>query len=198
MPCAHGYLPVGGDRFPTRWFVRTGDVPRIYDRFAACIETMVLQSARLVPVPWDDALLEVLRRVEGEGLDWWLYGSAALAVRGLDVQPGDVDLNVADAEAAGRRVADVLGAPVARFTGWVAGSAGRAFCHAIVEWLSDPRPELDDPAAPHEQGPFVVDELETVRWRGHEVRVPRLLVQLRVCEERGLTERAALIRSALR
>jgi hypothetical protein len=192
-----GYLPAGDGSFATRWLPRSPELPRIYERFAASIERMVLQSARLVPVPWDDALLEFVRRVEGTPLRWWLYGSCALAVRGLDVEPGDVDLNVDDAEKTGRLLDDLLVSPVERFTGWVAGAGGRAFCHAIVEWLAEPRVELDDASAPYEQGPLVAGELEVIEWRGHAIRVPPLAAQLRVAEKRGLAERAALIRAAL-
>jgi hypothetical protein len=39
--------------------------------------------------------------------------------------------------------------------GWVAAAIGRAFCGAVVEWLGQPHARLDDPAAPHEQGPYV-------------------------------------------
>jgi hypothetical protein len=92
---------------------------------------------------------------------------------------------------------DLLVTPVERMDGWVAAFTGRAFCGAIVEWLAGPHAALDDPAAPHEQGPFVADRIETVRWRGHDVPVPPLSASLRACERRGLTERAALIRAAL-
>jgi hypothetical protein len=44
------------------------------------------------------------------------------------------------------------------------------------------RAELDDPAAPSEQGPFVEPHLETVHWQGHDIRVPPLSVQLSACE----------------
>src|SRR6266511_1628768 len=63
-----GYLGIGGDRFATAWFRDSPSVPRYYERFAASIEQMVLQNARLVTVPWADALLEFLRRVDGSGL----------------------------------------------------------------------------------------------------------------------------------
>src|SRR5262245_16827777 len=75
-----GYLAAGVG-FATRWFPR--DAARYFPRFAASIEPMLLQKLRLAPVPWEDALEEWLRRVEGSGLEWWLYGSGALAVRGL-------------------------------------------------------------------------------------------------------------------
>jgi hypothetical protein len=73
-----GYLPAPDGRFATRWFVASAATRRYYDRFAASIESMVLHSARLVPVPWQPALREVSRRLDGSGLSWWLYGSAEL------------------------------------------------------------------------------------------------------------------------
>jgi hypothetical protein len=77
------------------------------------------------------------------------------------------------------------------------GGGGRAFSHAIIEWISAPLAELDDPQAPHEQGPFIEPQLETVAWQGHTVRVAPMDAQLRACEARGLTERAELIRAAI-
>lgn len=140
-----GYLPVDDGRCATRWFESSPAVPRYYERFAASIEAMVMQSARLVPVPWERALVEFLRRVEGTGLQWWLYGSGALAVRGLGIDPGDIDVNVSDGAAAARIFDDLLVTPVERMNGWVAAYTGRAFCHAIVEWLSEPHADHDDP-----------------------------------------------------
>jgi hypothetical protein len=192
-----GYLPAGDGRFATRWFPDAADARRRHERFAAALEPMVLQSARLAPVPWEDALLEALGRLDGSGVRWWLYGSAALAVRGLAVAPGDVDLHVSDAHRAGRLFDDLLVTPVERLDGWVARWVGRAFCGAIVEWLAEPNAALDDPAAPHEQGPYVASAIEVVAWRGHRVPVPPLAAQLRTCERHGRRERAALIRAAM-
>jgi hypothetical protein len=123
-------------------------------------------SAGRAHVPWERVLETFLDRAAGSGLDWWVYGSTALALRGLDVHPGDVDVNVDDAHLAGRLFDDLLVTPVLELEGWVASHAGRAFDGAILEWLSDPHPELDDPTRPHEQGPFVADRIETVEWRG--------------------------------
>jgi hypothetical protein len=192
-----GYLGIGDDRFATRWFPDSPSIPRYYDRFAAAIEQMVRQSARLVPIPWEEALRELLRRIHGSGLHWWLFGSAALAVRGIDVTPGDIDINVSDADLAGSIFDDLLVTPVEELDGWVAGRVGRAFHEAIVEWLSEPHPELDDPASPREYGPHIADRLETVEWRGYRLRVPPLTAQLATCERRGLGDRVQLIRAAL-
>jgi hypothetical protein len=98
-----------------------------------------------------DALLETLRRLQRADFAWWLYSSAALAVRGLPVAPGDIDLHVDDPFAAARLFDDVLITPVERLDGWAAADVGRAFLRgAVVEWLAAPPAALDDP---HEQGP---------------------------------------------
>ena len=186
-----GYLLDGGARFATRWLPRAAEPERYFARFTAAIGPMVRQKAGLDPVPWEDALLAFVRRVEGSGLDWWLYGSAALAVRGLAVAPGDIDAHVDDAFALGRLLDDWLVTPVERMPGWVAAEHGRAFHGAVVEWLARPDPALDDRAAPVEQGPLIAPEIEVVRWRGHAVRVPPLAASLRGRERRGRSARRA-------
>jgi hypothetical protein len=70
-------------------------------RFEQHAEELLLQAARLRPIPWEAALREVIVRVEGSGLDWWLVGSGALAVRGAAIEPRDLDL-VMDVEGAFR------------------------------------------------------------------------------------------------
>jgi hypothetical protein len=50
--------------------------------------------------------------------------------------------------------------------------APRAACEAAP--VTTALEERDDPAAPREQGPFIEPHLETVRWHGHEIRVPPL------------------------
>jgi hypothetical protein len=152
-----GYLAIGPDRFATRWFPAEAGASRHFGRFAASLEAMVLQSARLVPVPWGDALEAFLARAAGTPLRWWLYGSAARGLRGEPADPGDIDVHVDDALVAGRIFDDLLVTPVERMEGWVAPWTGRAFDHAIIEWIADP--------------PFRPPTLEVVRWRGYEVPV---------------------------
>jgi hypothetical protein len=91
------------------------------------------------------ALEEAISRLETRDLSWWLYGRAALAVRGIEVEPGDIDLNVSDPETTARVFDDLLVTPAVQARTWVARHTGRALVHANVEWLSDPLPELDDP-----------------------------------------------------
>jgi hypothetical protein len=187
-----GWRPAGGDTF-VREVAVTCDIERIYENFKSHLEEMLLQSARISRVHWEEALEEFLRRAAGTRLRWWLYGSAALAVRGLNVDPGDLDFAVDDAVETGRILDDLLVEPVTVLQDWVANSIGRAFHGALLEWAADPNPDHE----PQEQGSAAKDRLELVNWRGWEVPVPPLDLQLAIALRLGLPGRAAMIREAM-
>lgn len=170
-------------------------VGRIFENFSSHIEEMIQQSARRRPVAWEAALVEFMDRTERSGVRWWLYGSAALAVRGLDIQPGDLDLAVDDPWLVGALLDDLLVEPVTRLEHWVADVGGRAFHGAILEWLAGAHPTGLTP--PSEQEPATAAHLEVIPWRGRSVAVPTLEVQLAAAKRRGLTARTELIRRAM-
>src|SRR5438093_4537514 len=93
----------------------------IYERFARCVETLLRQTARLEAIPWEEALEETARRLDREGVRWWLTGSTALAIRGVDVAPRDIDVVLDDAGAAIAPVAfgDALIEPAVPVDGWI-------------------------------------------------------------------------------
>ncbi len=163
-----------------------------WPNFVRHAPTMLRQTATGL-VPWDEALAAFLDRVDG--VDWWLAGSVALAVRGVDVSPRDLDV-ITDAPGAqrlGELFADALVEPVVASEGWIARWWGRAFLGARVEWVAEVASSVDDPD-PVDFGPTAAANLERVRWRGYELQVPPLELQLAVAERRGLAERAAAIR----
>jgi hypothetical protein len=179
----------------TRNLSATGDVLRIHRNLAHHLEEILRQSARMIPIDWEQALTEFLDRVDGVRLDWFLYGSGALAVRGIDVDPGDLDFWVSDAYLVGGIFDDLLVEPVTEMAGWVADSGGRAFLGCLFEWIAGVHPEVDDPA-PHEQGLVAASRLETAHWHGRNVPVAPLDLQLAVAHRRGLHDRVAKIRAA--
>jgi hypothetical protein len=189
-----GWSPITGESF-ARTVVDTPDLQRVFVNFTRHLEEMLLQSAYLRPVPWDRALEEFLDRVHGSGLRWWLYGSAALAVRGVDIEPRDLDFAVDDARYAAALLRDLLVEPPTPRHGWVADMSGRAFHGALIEWLAGVHATGASP--PHEQEPAAAEHLEAIQWRGRAVRVPVLELQLLVAERRGLDARVHLIRSAM-
>ena len=111
------------------------------------LQPLLRQAAGAAAVPWEAALETVCGRLKSGGLDWWLCGSAALAVRGVRLTPRDLDLVVADADAiaVGDLLADGLIEPVCR-AGWpISNWWGRAFLHARVEWIGGVTSAADEP-----------------------------------------------------
>jgi hypothetical protein len=174
------------------------DMDRIYAYWARSVEAMLAQQALRHPVPWQEALQAFLARIQDEDLYWFLGGSGALALRGLDVTPRDFDL-ITDRAGAQRMAAllsDVLVEPLQRSEGWIAEWFGRAFMHARIEWVGDVHDHVDDHAVT-DFGPAAAAQLEAVNWEGYEILVPPLALQLEVTRRRGLMARAALINRAL-
>jgi hypothetical protein len=182
----------------------TPHLERIYHHFERFAEEMILQTARIHPVPWEQALLRLLQRLDGNNFQWYLGGSAALAARGLDIQPRDIDMVVAEADA--QRLGEVLldgliepVLPVGKILPteeWFGNWWGRAFLGARVEWVGGVDERADTPDI-SDFGPTAAARLETITWRGYTLQVPPLDLQLAVSERRGLTERVTGIRRAL-
>ena len=166
---------------------------RAWDNFSRLVEPWLRQAAGLDPVPWQHALAEVCRRLTPAGVDWWLTGSAALAARGAEITPGDLDLVVAgpDSRRVGDLLLDALVEPVVP-ADWFCESFGRAVLGARVEWVGGVGPAADEPEVT-DFGPVAVSRLETVRWREWEIRVPPLDLQRAVSVRRGLSDRVTLI-----
>jgi hypothetical protein len=189
-PHPHGFAKV----YPAD----TPNLEQIYQQFAAAAEALILQTARAVPIPWEQALHTFLDLVADEPIDWWLAGSAALAVRGLPIIPRDFDLIVDDegAHQFGHCLAAYLIEPVIPVQGWFCRWWGRAFLQARFEWVGGVGPAADKPAV-SDFGPTAAQRLGTIQWQGRAIRVPPLDLQLQVSQRRGLTERAAQIQAVL-
>ena len=190
-----GWQPDADARTFARRLDAAPDVEAIFERFSRHVEAMVRQSARLEPIDWEQGLELLAARAEDSPLRWWLYGSGALAVRGIAIEPGDLDVHVNDAALAAELLGDHLVEPLTHMTGWVADAGARAFAGVLVEWLAGAHPSGHQP--PHEQEDTAESHLEPVTWRGHQILVPRLELQLAVAERRGLADRVALIREAM-
>jgi hypothetical protein len=180
-------------RFPGE----TADVERIFRRFDRHIVEVLEQTAGLRPAPWEEALSEAAERLDAAGAEWFLVGSAALAVRGIELHPRDIDIVTSDHRRAARAFADALIEPSShdRDRRWIAAWFGRAFLRARVEWIAGVYDEVGGAAGPNEFGPAAGARAESVHWNGRALRLTPLDVQLAVNERRGLDERVGAIRA---
>jgi len=81
--------------------------------------------------------------------------------------------------------------------GWVTRDFGVLFWHARIDLASDPVAELDNPE-PIDCGPYAREHLETIRWRGLDIKVPPIELTLAANKRRKRFERVKLIEEFLR
>lgn len=170
-----------------------------YEHFEQYAARLLRQRAGLESIPWEDALGRTLATLSELDIEWYLVGSTALAVRGIDTVPGDIDL-VTDATGARtleKVLSDYLVQPLVHTPDWIADWFARAFLGACVEWVGAVNATADQPD-PSDFGPTAASRLETVRWRGHMVPLPPLDLQLKVNRRRGRFERVTRIENWLR
>ncbi|PKK88446.1 MAG: hypothetical protein CVV64_18785 [Candidatus Wallbacteria bacterium HGW-Wallbacteria-1] len=149
------------------------------------------------PVDWRAGLLAFIERMEGlgQGIPWFLTGSCALTVRGIDVQPSDVDFvfpRFSDMERVGQIFRKETVYPFCDCGDWVTRGYGAAWMHAILAMAFEPLACLDDPF-PIDSGPAAIENLEKVSWMGREISVPPLEYCLNINRRRERTERVELL-----
>lgn len=142
------------------------------------------------PVPWQKALLAFCRRMEGQSIDWWLTGSCAACIRGIELDPHDVDIFVdsRDVSKMASLFRHELIEPIVDTKGWLTKDFGVIFLHARIDIATDPSAVLDDPV-PLDCGPFAQEHLEAVQWEGYEILVPPVELQINANRRRGRKER---------
>lgn len=168
-----------GEGFVKRFPTNTPDLERIMAHYEAHAEEMFLQLVYRRPVPWEDGLRRFLERAQNTGIRWWLTGSCATCLRGVNLNPHDVDIMI-DAEDVPRVrevFRDVVIEPIIDTNGWLTKDFGVLFDRCRIDIASDPQACLDEPE-PVDCGPYARKHLETVEWEGFEVPVPPIELQL--------------------
>ncbi len=170
----------------------------IMSNFSNQAENMFNQLGYFTPVLWEEALEEFCVRIQGSDIRWWLTGSCACCIRGIELNPHDVDIIIDSRDK--QKVIDLflnwIIEPIVDASGWVTKDFGVLFKHARIDIASDPNPVLDSPE-PVDCGPYAQAHLETVDWRGYKIKVPPLHLQEYVNRKRGRIDRADMIRDTI-
>ena len=160
-----------------------------FGNLAARLEAMVDQHLGRRAVPWQESFERLCSKLDRSGVDWAVIGTTALAIRGVEIIPGDIDL-VTD-EGGALELAELysedLVFPVVAWPG--SGLFGRAFDGSRIEWLGN------DGSLPGAWS--LAAASEAARWRAYSVRVPPVEVQLQIEVSRGRQDRASAIRRFL-
>jgi hypothetical protein len=169
------------------------DLAQMEANYNAYIESELHQERRTL-ADLDAALDWLCVEFERRGVRWWLVGSGALYARGLAVKPHDIDvmLEKSDIEKISEMVAPYIVEPFHHVTGWVVKGFGVVNYRYRIDFAFEPEDWVDG-QGPVDFGPYARARVEPVTWRGHEILVPPIELQIAPNQARGRSERVALI-----
>lgn len=121
---------------------------------------------------WRSALNWITGVADAVEADWFVVGSAGLAVRGIDVDPGGVELAMdeAGADRLACRVGEHVMQPIGPAEGWPFSRYGRLFRDAPVQVIGG----MLDQSWPSPWDSAGREQLETVVWQNRPLRVTAL------------------------
>jgi hypothetical protein len=188
------FYEADGDSYIKKFPKDIENIIHIKDYYLKTAEKMFSQLGYYSPIPWQDALIWFIDKIKNTNIDWWLTGSCVLGLRGINITPHDVDimLNSKDLVKFKNIFNDYLIEPIIDTNGWVTKYFGVIFNFARIDIAFDPQDLIDDPE-PSDAGPFAMNNLEKIIWKGHVIKVPPIHLQLKVNQRRGRIDRVKAI-----
>lgn len=168
------------------------------ERYSQNAQLMFDQLGYFSTVPWKSGLTNFCTMVQDSTINWWLTGSCATCIRGIEINPHDIDIMI-DSQSIAETTEifkDYLIEPIVSTDGWVTKDFGVLFMDVRIDIASDPTPRLDEPE-PADCGPYALKHLEVIEWNNVQIKVPPLDLQLRVNKKRGREDRVKKIEEFL-
>ena len=164
--------------------------------FRKYLPRMVEHFLEQDPLDWETALQETTETLYRHGIRWWLAGSAACSVRGIDIAPHDIDIMTYLSEVPKFRDAFARHRfePFHHVTGWVVKGFGVVYVNGRVDIAFDPE-ESSDANGILDCGVYASQHLEEVAWNGYRIMVPPVELHIAGNESRGLQKRVELIKA---
>ena len=149
------------------------------------VETIMSNFKRLAPDMfgkgnWEKALLHLAKICKDNNIIWFLAGSGCDAVRGVNVLPHDLDVEIksSDWEKAEKVFGEYIVEPFINTKGWVREYFGRLVVEGTqIDMVSDKRYDL----LQHDYEPYT--------WNGYNLWLEPFMSRFRIEIERGRRER---------
>lgn len=147
-------------------FIKTFDnvegFPYCAENFKKYGEISIGQALKRLPVPWEKALSRLLPLLDEIGAPWYLHGSAAMALWGIPVEPGNINVifpNAPDFDRVRKHLEKLAIKPFQRCDNWVMSGLGEIFLEANIGFsFHNPQEE-----------PFDMETLAKVAYDGRTV-----------------------------
>ncbi len=137
------------------------------ENFTRYGETAIKQQLKILTPPWENALDSFISEIQKLGVDWYIHGSTAMALWGIDVVPKDVNIiiaNYSDFDKVRDHFCKFAIRPIERCENWVMSGYGEIFMEAVIG-IAFHNKELE---------PYDMRKLGRVDYKGTEVYVSSL------------------------
>ena len=174
------------------------NIDKIKENYLKYAKTMFDQCGYFIEIPWQKGLQEFCSIINKTKIEWWLTGSCATCIRGIGLNPHDIDIMVKSEyiNEMNNIFSDHIIEPIVDTNGWVTRYFGVMFLHVRIDLAFDPSPELDKPQ-PCDYGLYAQQNLDEEIWNGYKIRIPPLDLQLHTNKLRGRTDRVDKIEKYL-
>lgn len=144
------------------------------------------QLLKIRPAPWEQALSAFIEKLAGTGIRWYIHGSAAMAIWGIDVAPRDLNIifpDLSDFDRIRQLFLDDTIYPLELCPGWIMGGLGGVFIHANIGIAFNNATDV----------PSDINQPQEVDWMGRKIAISPLEWLKRDNQHYGRPERVELI-----
>jgi len=161
------------------------------ENFTKYGEVAIKQQLKILPTPWEEALDLFISEIGKLGVDWYIHGSTAMALWGIDVEPKDINIiipNSSDFDKVRNHFYKFAIRPIERCDDWSMSGGGTIFIKASIGvWFHNK--ELE---------PYDMSTLGKVIRNGENVYMSSLEMLKHDNESYGRPERVKLIEEKMR
>ena len=164
--------------------------------FQEGLPRMIRQFLDVESMKWETVLEETIQILDRYEINWWLAGSAACSVRGINISPHDLDIMTYRSEIGKfeKAFTDTTFEPFHRVTDWIVKGFGVVFLGGRVDFAFEPE-DSSDQYGRQDCGVYASNHLEEIQWNGHSIRAPPIELHIQANVGRNRTERVKLIES---
>jgi hypothetical protein len=172
------------------------EIELIAKNYKKNIEKIINQRLRKEKTDWKTALKFIAEELKKTDIKWYVSGSCALALRGIEVEPKDLNLifeNKEDKE----KIKNILGKyaiePIAECKDWILELYGAAYIeNCFIDIASGLKDDLNHPD-PIDSSPYAIENLEEINWEGYNLKIPPIQLSLNINKKRKRLETVKLI-----
>lgn len=183
-----------GDVLYKTFSKETANIEIISKNFQSNFERVVLQRSGKEKANWQSSLKIVCEKLKNKDVNWYVSGSCALALRGIEVQPKDLNLifDLKDLEVVKELFKTETVLPIIHCDDWVLEEIGALYIESSVDVAFGLKDILNEPE-PLDSSPYSMNNLEDIEWNGYTIKIPPVHTSLNINKRRKRLERVKLI-----